>query len=49
MAFLREFGRFLWREKKWWLVPCLLAGGLLLVLALFSDKSPLAPLMYSFL
>lgn len=43
---VKEFARFLRREKRWWLVPLvvlLLLMGLLLV---FSSTSPLAPFLY---
>jgi Family of unknown function (DUF5989) len=43
----KEFGRFLWVRKKWWLTPImvlLLGLGALLVLA---KGSALAPFIYS--
>jgi hypothetical protein len=44
-SLLREYFEFLRHNKKWWLIPILLALGLLAVLAYFS-ASPLAPFIY---
>ena len=44
---LREFLLFLREEKKWWLVPLVLALLLLAALILFGAQSPgLAPFLY---
>ena len=45
----KEFLMFLRQEKKWWLIPLVLALLLLGALILFSGGSALAPLMYPFL
>ena len=42
---LREFVQFLSENKKWWLIPILIAVGLIASLAAFC-ASPLAPLIY---
>jgi uncharacterized protein DUF5989 len=45
---VREFARFLAREKKWWLFPLI---AILLVMAgliLFVQASSLAPFLYPF-
>lgn len=42
---VREFGQFLVENKKWWLIPILVAVGLITVLVAASS-SPLAPLIY---
>jgi len=47
MAFLREFFRFLFQRKKYWMVPVILflvvIGGLLVV----AQGSAVAPLIYT--
>jgi hypothetical protein len=45
----KEFLRFLRQEKKWWLVPLVLALLVLGALILFTGGSVLGPLMYPFL
>lgn len=40
-----EFVQFLSENKKWWLIPILVAVGLIASLAAFC-ASPLAPLIY---
>lgn len=42
---VREFGQFLVENKKWWLIPILVAVGLITILVAASS-SPLAPLIY---
>lgn len=42
---VREFGQFLVENKKWWLIPILVAVGLITVL-IAASSSPLAPLIY---
>lgn len=42
---VREFCQFLVENKKWWLIPILVAVGLITVLVAVSS-SPLAPLIY---
>lgn len=42
---VREFCQFLVENKKWWLIPILVAVGLITVLVAASS-SPLAPLIY---
>ena len=42
-----ELGRFIWVQKKFWLVPIMLVLGVMLVLLLLSAKSGvLAPFIY---
>jgi hypothetical protein len=45
----KDFLLFLRQEKKWWLIPLVLALLLLGALILFSGSSALAPLLYPFL
>lgn len=42
---VREFWQFLAENKKWWLIPILVAVGLITVLVA-TLSSPLAPLIY---
>jgi hypothetical protein len=42
---VREFLQFLVENKKWWLIPILVAVGLIAALVMLS-ASPLAPLIY---
>lgn len=42
---VQEFLQFLSENKKWWLIPILVAIGLIAVLVAVSS-SPLAPLIY---
>ncbi len=44
---VRQLGRFLWREKLWWMIPMVLvlvAAGLLVVIA---QSSAVAPFIYT--
>jgi putative effector of murein hydrolase len=44
----QEAFQFLRREKKWWLIPLLVAFLILTALVLFTQGSaPLSPFMYS--
>ena len=43
---LRELGSFLWHNKKWWLIPIILALLLVGVLILLSAHSAVAPFIY---
>ncbi|MBT5311798.1 MAG: hypothetical protein HOH62_11960 [Verrucomicrobia bacterium] len=45
----KECLSFAWREKKWWLIPLIVALVLLAALILFSTSSALAPFMYPFM
>ena len=42
---VREFVQFLVENKKWWLIPILVAVGFIALLVALS-ASPLAPLIY---
>lgn len=44
-GFFREFGEFLLDNKKWWLIPLLLALCLLLLMPILTN-SVIAPFMY---
>jgi hypothetical protein len=48
-SLFKEFLLFLKQEKKWWLVPLVLALLLLGAIIVFSSGSVLAPLMYPFM
>jgi Family of unknown function (DUF5989) len=47
VSFLGEFLRFLMRRKKYWLAPVLLVMVAIGALAVFSQGSVLAPLIYT--
>jgi hypothetical protein len=47
MSFIREFLRFVFRRKKYWLVPVLLVMLLIGGIIVFSQGSVLAPLIYT--
>jgi hypothetical protein len=47
VTFLREFVRFLFRRKKYWLVPVFLVMLLIGGVVVFSQGSALAPLIYA--
>jgi hypothetical protein len=47
MKFLREFVRFMFARKKYWLVPVFLVLLLVGSLVVFSKGSVIAPLIYT--
>jgi hypothetical protein len=47
MAFLREFIRFIFARKKYWLVPVFLVLLLVGGVVVFSKGSIIAPLIYT--
>ena len=47
MKFLREFVRFVFARKKYWLVPVFLVLLLVGSLVVFSKGSVIAPLIYN--
>lgn len=47
MEFLKEFTRFLFARKKYWLAPILLAMLLVGFLIIFSKGTALAPFIYT--
>ena len=47
--FLPDLWAFMKREKKWWLIPLVVVGSLLVVAAVLGENSPLAPFIYSFI
>jgi hypothetical protein len=47
MKFLREFVRFVFARKKYWLVPVFLVLLLVGSLVVFSKGSVIAPLIYT--
>ena len=46
---LKECLIFVFKEKKWWLIPLVIILALLSALILFSSGSVLAPFMYPFI
>ena len=47
-GFLSDLWAFMRREKKWWLIPFLVVGSLLVLAAVLGENSPLGPFIYSF-
>jgi hypothetical protein len=47
MKFLRQFTRFIFARKKYWLVPVFLVMLLVGSLMVFSSGSVIAPLIYT--
>jgi hypothetical protein len=47
LSTMREFWRFLWIRKKWWLFPIIIFLIALGALIVFSESSALAPFIYS--
>ena len=48
-GFLPDLWAFMKREKKWWLIPLVVVGSLLVLAAILGESSPLAPFIYSFI
>ncbi|MBI4324508.1 MAG: hypothetical protein HY674_04520 [Chloroflexi bacterium] len=44
----KEFLRFLWQEKKWWLTPLAVLLLLLAAIIVLNSGSVLAPFLYPF-
>jgi len=47
LAFLREFGEFLWQRKKLWLLPILVTMVVFGVLLILAQTSAVAPFIYT--
>ena len=47
MGFFAEFGRFLANHKKLWLTPLIIALVLIALLILTTEKSTIAPFIYT--
>ena len=45
-SLVREFGRFIVQEKKWWMIPLIVVLLILAFLIVFAGSSPLAPFIY---
>jgi hypothetical protein len=43
---MREFGRFLWKNKLWWITPMVLVLALFGFLIFLADNSQVAPFTY---
>lgn len=48
LRIMSEFLRFLWQERKFWLIPLVLLLALLSALILFAQSSALTPFLYPF-
>lgn len=47
LSTINQLFGFLWRQKKFWLIPIVIILFLLIVLALLGEGSVLAPFIYS--
>jgi len=47
LSFLKTFGVFLGRNKRYWLFPIILAFSFILVLELTTENSTIAPFVYT--
>jgi hypothetical protein len=47
LGVLGELFTFLWKRKRWWLIPMVAVLLLLLILLLFASASGLGPFIYS--
>jgi hypothetical protein len=45
-SFVRDFGRFLWERKLWWMVPMVVVFLLFGVLVFLAQSSAVAPFIY---
>ncbi len=46
-GFVRDFLRFAWEEKWWWIVPMVLIVGLLGVMLFAAQGNQIAPFFYA--
>ncbi|MBL8842425.1 MAG: hypothetical protein JNL90_12975 [Planctomycetes bacterium] len=46
-GFVRDFLRFAWEEKWWWIVPMVLIVGLLGVMLFAAQGNTIAPFFYA--
>lgn len=44
---LKMFFEFLWKQKKFWLIPIIVVLILLIILVLMGENSVVAPFIYS--
>ena len=47
MSIAAEFVRFLWKEKKFWLLPAVVFLLVAAALLIAAESSPLAPFIYT--
>jgi hypothetical protein len=45
-SFARDFGKFLWARKLWWMLPLVFVFGLFGMLVFMSQSSAVAPFIY---
>jgi hypothetical protein len=45
-SFVRDFGKFLWARKLWWMVPMVAVFLLFGVLVFMAQSSAVAPFIY---
>ena len=47
LTIVRDFCRFLWQQRLWWMVPMVLVLLAFGVLILFAQSAPVAPFIYT--
>ena len=47
MALVGELAAFMWMNKRWWLMPAVIALLVLACLIVFAETSALAPFLYT--
>ncbi len=47
VTIVRDFCRFLWQQRLWWMVPMVLVLLVFGVLILFAQSAPVAPFIYT--
>jgi len=47
MGILGELITFLWKRKRWWLIPMIVALALFVLVLVFAQGSAIAPFIYT--
>lgn len=47
LGIIGELFEFLWKAKKWWLIPMLVILLAFLAFLIFASSSPIAPFIYT--
>lgn len=45
---IKELLEYIWKEKKWWLIPPLIILAIFGLIMAFSATSPISPFIYMF-
>lgn len=46
-SIIRDFCRFLWQQRLWWMIPMVLVLLVFGLLILFAQSAPVAPFIYT--